>query len=197
MIKIGVFYIPDTTFQSEVVLLKSFFKDKAKKQKYLNHIVHSTIYVFETENKYLADVIENFVDLKKTNSKFSLEINDWIVFENDSFTKLNTLSLKINYSNKLEKLQTSVVRLLSKYSSKKEDLNLEEECLKSYKLYGFPFVGKHWTPHITIGSFDISSKEILALCDKKILFPKNMIMDNLGLYKIDQDNHTLIQKIKL
>jgi hypothetical protein len=197
MIKIGIFYIPNNKFQKEIILLKSFFNKIVEKQKYLDHMVHSSIYVCELEEKYLDIVIKRFVDLKKNNSNFSLEITNWIIFENDPLTNLNTLALKINYSDELKMLQTNIVSALSKYSLKNKNFNLEKNYLKSYKQYGFPFVGNQWIPHITIGSLDINRKEILAMCEKRISFPRRLTLDNLGIFKIDEDDHTLIQKFKL
>mgnify|MGYP001187202248 CR=1 FL=1 len=47
MTKLGVFYCLGNDLKSDVEELKLFFNSKCKISKYLNHLAHSTIYVFE------------------------------------------------------------------------------------------------------------------------------------------------------
>ena len=63
MIKLGIFYCPDHNLTTEVDYIKLFFKEKSKKNKYLNHLVHSTIYVFATDEINLDSLIETFGSL--------------------------------------------------------------------------------------------------------------------------------------
>lgn len=196
MIKIGIFYLPDNTLNDEIKVLKSFFAEKSKKNKYIDHIAHTTFYLFNTDVNKLKDIVVQFENLKNNISSFSVEIKDWVIFENDISTSLNTLCLQFNFTNDLMNLQRAVVEALFRNHISSENTRLEGEFLKSDKLYGFPFVGKHWLPHLTIGSLDIPSKDISRYCNGLFQFPRKVKINNLGLYKIDGDSHELINIIE-
>ena len=158
MIKLGVFYCVDGILKNNVESIKSFFKTKSKESKYLNHLVHSTLYVFEIESDKIKDVIEKFQSLQKVLSPVSSKINKWRVFENDILTNLNTLCLEIESSKDLFSLQMNIATSFLEFRLKKTNTDFEGLLKESYNKYGYPFVGEHWIPHITIGSLDIEKK---------------------------------------
>ena len=163
MIKLGVFYCIDGDLKKKVESIKSFFKTKSNESKYLNHIVHSTLYVFEIESEKINDVIEKFQSLQEVLSPVFSEINKWRVFENDVLTNLNTLCLDIELSNDLFNLQINVVNAFLGIHLKKPNTDFEGLLRESYNQYGYPFVGEHWIPHITIGSLDIEKKKLVVV----------------------------------
>lgn len=195
MLNIGVFYLPDDKLNHQIHQIKDFFINKKIKQKYLDHIAHTTIYTLTINESELDSLMSQFGSLKQSVSSFSSVINNWIVFENDSLTGLNTLCLKYDFTNDFENLQNSVVQSLYKFHIPLENLNLEGELLRSNMLYGFPFVGKHWVPHLTIGSLDMSKNNLIKLCNDKFNFPRPVVINNLGLYIIDGDKHELLNSI--
>ena len=68
--------------------------------------------------------------------------------------------------------------------------------LKSQKKYGYPFIGEHWIPHISVGSMNLPKKKLLELSYNHIN-SKNLIIDKIGLYEIIDDEHVLIETINL
>ena len=118
MIKLGVFYCLEDGFKNDVESFKSFFSSKCEISKYLNHLPHSTLYVFNIDSNNLSDVILEFKEMQKSLNQFSAKIVKWKVFENDILTKLNTLSLEIELSNELKFLQMKVAGSLSKFHIK-------------------------------------------------------------------------------
>jgi 2'-5' RNA ligase len=196
MIKLGVFYCVDGDLKKNVESIKSFFKTKSNESKYLNHLVHSTFYVFEIESKKINDVIEKFQSLQKFLSPVSSKINKWRVFENDILTNLNTLCLEIELSKDLFNLQMNIVNSLLEFHLKKTNTDFEGLLKESYNQYGYPFVGEHWIPHITIGSLDIEKKKITEFSEEMINFPRTIKINNLGLFKIESDSHSLIKRIE-
>jgi hypothetical protein len=70
----------------------------------------------------------------------------------------------------------------------------EGQYKESYDRYGFPFVGSHWVPHLTIASF---KKEGKKLIDEIKTTPINLDIKesggSLALFKILGDSHQLIQ----
>lgn len=196
MTKIGVLYECEETLNSNVLAIKQSFKKKNIKSYYLNHPVHISAYVFQTKNYSLKKIAKDFKLLKFKISPVLSKINNWKIFENDILTGLNTLCLEVELTNELLNLQDQIVSSLYKYSIKNNELELKAEFLKSYKKFGYPFVGKHWIPHITIGSFDLSLKEIELSKEKEFSFPKKIVFDNFSLFHIEGDTHTLLEKIK-
>ena len=196
MIKLGVFYCVDGILKNEVESIKSFFKTKSKGSKYLNHLAHSTLYVFEIQSEKIVDVIEKFQTLQKVLSPVSTQINKWRVFENDILTNLNTICLEIELSKDLFSLQMNIVNSLREFHLKKPNTDFEGLLKESYIQYGYPFVGEHWIPHITIGSLDIDKKKLTDYSYGMFNLPRRIKINNLGLFKIEGDSHSLIKKIE-
>ena len=196
MIKIGVFYLPDRNLNNDIKELKSFFGEKSKNSHFIDHIPHSTFYLFNSDESKIKNIITSFENIKKNISSFSVEIHDWIIFENDISTGMNTLCLKFNSTNDLIHLQRIIVEALFKNHISSNNIGLQGEFLKSDKLYGFPFVGQHWLPHITIGSLDIPSTDIIRYCNEIFEFPRKVKINNLNLFRVYGDSHELINTIE-
>lgn len=194
--KIGIFYIPQAKTISFIKKIKHFFKKKCSNSQYLDHIVHVSIYVIEINSNDLDSVLSEFRDLDKTFTSLISKIKGWKIFKNDIITKLNTLALELQISNDLEKLQISIAKKLVKYSLKDHSKQFNGTFKKSYKQWGYPFVGKHWIPHLTIGSLDISEKIIANYLEDSNYFKQPFIINNLHLYKIEKEKHTILEKIK-
>jgi hypothetical protein len=167
MIKLGVFYCLEDGFKNDVESIKSFFSSKCEISKYLNHLPHLSLYVFNINSNNLSDVILEFKEMQKSLDQFSAQIVKWKVFENDILTKLNTLSFEIELSNELKVLQMKVVDSLSNFHIKNNN-EYEGELKFSNDRYGYPFVGNHWIPHITIGSMDINTKNLFKFSERVI-----------------------------
>lgn len=196
MIKLGVFYCVDSVLNNNVESIKSFFNEKSRDSRYLNHLVHSTLYVFDIESEKINDVIEKFDSLQKVLSPVSSQITKWIVFERDILTGFNTLCLEIEITKGLKLLQLNVVESFYKFHSGKIQHSFDG-CLKfSNDKYGYPFVGDHWIPHITIGSLDIDKKKLTDFSEGMFNFPREIKINNLGLFKIEKDSHYLIKRIE-
>ena len=196
MIKLGVFYCPEYNLTREVESIKSFFKENSKINKYLNHLVHSTIYVFETEEINLDSLIEIFVSLRHDLTPVSTQINKWRIFEDDILTGLNTLCLEVELTKNLLLSQKTIVESLHKFISIRNWNNFKGDLKFSNEKYGYPFVGDHWIPHITIGSLDLKPDIILNDIKPLFYFPKKIKFNNLSMYIINGDSHTLIKTIQ-
>jgi 2'-5' RNA ligase len=196
MIKLGVFYCLDSVLKNNVESIKSFFSGKSRDSKYLNHLVHSTLYVFEIDPKKMNDVIEKFESLQKVLSPIPSQITKWRVFERDILTGLNTLCLEIENTKGLKLLQLNVVDSLYKFHSRKKNIGFNGDLKFSNDKYGYPFVGDHWIPHITIGSLDIDQNRLIDLSQGMFNFPRGIKINNLGLFQIEKDSHSLIKRIE-
>ena len=196
MIKLGIFYCPDRNLTTEVDYIKLFFKEKSKKNKYLDHLVHSTIYVFETDEINLDSIIETFGSLGNDLTPVSTQINKWRIFEDDVLTGLNTLCLEVELTKDLLFFQKKVVESFHKFISIRDWNNFKGELKISNEKYGYPFVGEHWIPHCTVGSLELNPDIILNDIKPLFNFPKKIQFNNLSMYIIDGDSHTLIKSIQ-
>ena len=195
MIKIGIFFNCDKDLEKNVIDMKSFFKKKSSSSLYLDHLPHMTIYVIDIEKEKFYNVVQDFNKLENYFNKFQADLKGWKIFENDFLTNLNTLCLEIDLTNDLEALQRKVVNTLYKYSVNINHSELKGNYLKSYQTYGYPFVGKHWIPHITVGSLSMNPEALINYSNNLFSYPNKVLINNLSLYTINGDDHKLIQKI--
>lgn len=196
MIKLGVFYCPEGELKNSIETIKSYFTSRSQTNKYLDHLVHTTIYVFDTDLIELNEIIREFETFQDKHHSQSIQIIKWRVFENDILTGLNTLCLEIELTNDLRLFQENIVNTLKKFHSYELNNTFKGEFKISYDKFGFPFVGEHWIPHLTIGSMDIESKKILEYTDGLFEFPQKIVINNLCLFKIEGDSHSLLKKIE-
>ena len=196
MIKLGVFYSPENDLRNNIEFIKTYFGSKSKINKYLDHLVHSSLYVFNTELIEINEIIKEFENLQITLIPITSKITKWIVFGDDILTGLNTLCLEVELTNELKNLQYNIVNTLFKFHSNEFQNSFEGDLKISNDKYGYPFVGEHWIPHFTIGSMEIETKKILEHSDGLFQFPKDIVINNLSLYKIEGDSHSLIKKIR-
>tara|TARA_B100000767_G_scaffold275531_1_gene313074 strand:- start:39612 stop:40205 length:594 start_codon:yes stop_codon:yes gene_type:complete len=196
MVKLGVFYCCDKELESEVKAMKSFFKSRCTKHSYIDHPVHTSLYVFYVESSHFETVVSKFLGLKKSLSFTSSFIKGWKIFENDIMTGLNTLCFEFDLTNQIKLIQMEVVNSLHKYHKPFDTNSYGGELLVSQKNYGYPFIGDHWIPHITVGSLDLKPEIIKNLYHNKFKFPRQIKINNLNLYRIDGDHHELIEKIE-
>lgn len=193
MIRLGVFLEVEPDLKDRVKKIKAFFLTKKKKHKYLDHPPHLTFYVFNARKEDLNEICKTLDVISKKINPFKISIKKWRVFENDVLTLLNTLCLDVEKSNDLMELQLAIGESL---------INLHYENNQNYngllessnKRYGYPFIGSHWIPHITIGSIEMHVDKILENSNDLFIFPRELIVDNLSLYKIEGDKHDLLYK---
>jgi hypothetical protein len=69
----------------------------------------------------------------------------------------------------------------------------EGKYKESYERYGFPFVGSHWIPHLTIASVKNEGKKLFdEIKTTTIKLNQKESSGNLALFKIIGDSHQLI-----
>lgn len=188
--KYGLFWIPNEELNYYVESLKNRLRKVEPDAYYLNHPVHSTFFLF---NAYEEDQLEIISSIKNKRIKFL--VDNWKIFENDSLTHANTLTIGLVSTLDVIDFQRNLVESLLNFVRKPIPYtNLWEGKYKeSYESYGFPFVGSHWIPHITIASV---KKEGMNLIDelKKTKINLNHIESDghLALVKISGDSHQII-----
>ena len=196
--KIGVFWIPPDDVITKINYLKSLMINSDIKHKYTSHPVHSSIYVFESN--YPINQIMDDIKLKLFNYKsFKIKFDNWNIFKSDILANnYDTLYYKLHKSIELYNLQFFIANNLKKYSfSNKIDFKyFNHSMIKSYNEYGYPFIGEHWIPHVSVGS----CKDVENLYYENynsIKFKESYNFNNIALYEIKNDNHFLLKIINL
>ena len=117
-----------------------------------------------------------------------------------------SLALKFDPESikKIISLQGKIVKKINKFRKKNihpryENNTLSKPFIQNLKKYGYPFIGKLFTPHISLGSFNNMEmiKKIKELCSPQI-FSGPSKLTNLSLYKLHiGDKPELIRDFEL
>ena len=197
MSKYGIFLMCNDEITKKINDFKKHFLSLNVNNNYLNHPVHISLYVFESNSIDEDKLIESFQGIEKTINNINLELTDWILFENDILTGLNTICIRIKKVESIEFIQDQVIQSFKSFAIKAKNNKLENEYAKSQEKYGYPFVGKHWIPHITIGSVDLTKSKIEEEIKKLENVNLTTKADSLHFYEIKNEKHKLIKKMKL
>jgi broad specificity phosphatase PhoE len=190
IIKYGLFWIPNESLNQYVESLKNRFRKVEPDAIFLNHPVHSTIFLFNALEQDDSKIISRI-----KNVKINFLVDSWKIFYNDLVTGGNTLSvglipntLAFQFQHDLSESLLDFIKTPIFYNN-----GWKGKYKESYDRYGFPFVGSHWIPHLTIASV---KKEGKKLIDEIKTTPINLNLKesggSLALFKILGDNHQLI-----
>lgn len=194
--KIAVLIKLDKKTNKKINNLKFFFKREQKKCLYINDFPHITL--------LSARIKLNLNQLRQTsfNIKYKpikVNILKPQVFHDDQLTGGKTFIFNVKKNKKLLDLQLSVSNFFKKYLSKIKTNNTflsKSKEYKSLKTYGFPYVGKHWIPHVTICS--VLDKNINEKVYKKFATSKiNSVffIDNCFLCIVKKNSLKVVKKI--
>ena len=189
--KYGFFWIPNEELNQYVEAWKNRFRKIEPDAFFLNHPVHSTIFLFNAHEQDQSQIISRI-----KNVKIDFLVDSWKIFYNDLVTGGDTLSVGLIPNSLAFQFQKDLSESLLDFIKTPLFYNntWEGQYKESYDRYGFPFVGSHWVPHLTIASF---KKEGKKLIDEIKTTPTNLNIKesggSLALFKILGDSHQLIQ----
>ena len=190
IVKYGIFWIPNDELKQYVEFLKEKFRKIEPDAIYLDHPVHATFFLFHAFDYEQSEIIST---IKNININFSLDSNR--VFENDIVTKGDTLVIGLKLTSLIIDFQKNLADSLLNYVRKPllYHNTWEGKFKESFDKYGFPFVGSHWIPHLSIASVKGGGKKII---NEFKSFTNNLNHKvnegHLALYKITGDKHQLI-----
>lgn len=188
--KYGVFWIPCDELKQYVESMKDRFRKVEPDAIYLNHPVHSTIFLF---NAFEQDQLKIISSIKT--KKINFLVDSWKIFQNDVVTQGHTLSIGLVPNPLVFDFQKDLAESLLYIIKKSVFYNniWEGQYKESYDRYGFPFVGSHWIPHLTIASVKKEGKKLLDEIKKTNIFlNQRNCVGNLALYKITGEKHQLV-----
>ena len=189
--KFGFFWIPNEELNQYIEFWKNRFREVEPDAFFLNHPVHSTIFIFNAYEQDQSEIISRI-----NNVKINFIVDSWKIFYNDLVTGGDTLSVGLIPNSSAFQFQKDLSESLLDFIKTPIFYNniWEGKYKESYDRYGFPFVGSHWIPHLTIASV---KKEGKKLIDEIKTTPINLNLKksggSLALFKILGDSHQLIQ----
>lgn len=169
--------------------LKKSVKSKISGKKlFFNHKPHITIFTFYSNCKK-EQLIDIFIKKKPQLNKNSIKIKTINFFVKDIQTGLDTLHFEIEKSYLLE-YQKSFYSIFKNCISHNlsifnKNFTHFQTLRENIKLYGFPFYGETWIPHVTIGSYLMNEHSSIP---KNIEIKKNIFLSKFSFHEIDE-NH--------
>lgn len=187
LVKYGYFWVPGNEFQELVLSWKKKAELVEPDATYLNHPVHATLFLFYGE-KQKEDEYVSHIEKKAPIFKSA----EWLVFENDAVTGGDTLTIGLEKTLDWEILQLDLAEGLKPYILKLVEYPNEWSgpFKISHQNYGFPFVGKHWMPHVSIASF--KNKSFIQEAIDTPIKINEINCGELALFRIEGETHTRI-----
>jgi len=187
LIKYGYFWVPGNEFNEFVLEWKAKAELIEPDAMYLHHPVHATLFLFygekQKESKYTSLISNTSPDFPSA---------QWVVFENDAVTGGDTLTIGLEKTGAWEFLQLNLAESMKPFIVKPIEYpnSWEGPFNVSYQNYGFPFVGKHWLPHVSIASF--KNKSFIQEAIDTPIKINEINCGELALYRIEGETHTRI-----
>ena len=186
-IKYGYFWVPGNELEDFVLSWKAKAGLIEPNAIYLHHPVHSTLFLFygerEKESEYLSKILD--VPPKFTSVQ-------WLVFENDAVTNGDTLTIGLGRSVAWESFQLKLAESMKPFIVKPIEYpnSWDGPFKKSYQDFGFPFVGNHWMPHVSIAS--LKNKSFIQEAIRAPIEINEINCGELALYRIEGETHTRV-----
>ena len=195
---IGIFIEPNKDLKKYIDKWKKKIDKKFIRTKLTSHPAHSTIYYANLKKD--KDVLKTLETILKTVNSFEISVNKTLIFYDDALTGGDTMCLLVNKNNKLFQIQKKIAENLKSFIKKNSNSNRKftnKTLSTSVKKYGYPFVGKHWLPHFTIGSIKDkrNSSELKQFVEERVKFTNNI--NYISAWKINGNKHILIKRFKL
>jgi broad specificity phosphatase PhoE len=188
--KYGIFWIPNEELNQYVESWKNKFRKIEPDAFFLNHPVHSTIFLFNAHEQDQSQIISRI-----KNVKIDFLVDSWKIFYNDLVTGGDTLSVGLIPNSLAFKFQQDLSESILDFIKTPLFYNIiwEGKYKESYDRFGFPFVGSHWIPHLTIASVKKEGKKLIdEITTTTINLNQQESGGSLALFKILGDNHQLI-----
>lgn len=186
-IKYGYFWVPGKEFEEFVLSWKAKAELIEPDAIYLHHPVHATLFLFYGERKKESDYLSH---ISSVPPKFTAV--RWLVFENDTVTGGDTLTIGLGKTLAWESFQLNLAESMKPFIEQAIEYpnSWDGSFEKSYQDYGFPFVGKHWMPHVSIAS--LKNKSFIHEVIHTPIKINEINCGELALYRIEGETHTRI-----
>jgi 2'-5' RNA ligase len=204
MSKIGFFIIPGKRNANKIYKYKKKIRDNFGEQIYLNHLPHVTLGVINVKDKLFKDFDLNISKFQNKLINKRIEFYKSYIFKKDLLARNgDTLVYKIKKYKWLEELQIEIFNQLKEYKINCKKKKFKEKWMNSnFAIYGYPFVGNSWIPHITISSIleNKQNKKKIQIFEENFLREKvsfDQKVNNITFFQINKNSHKLIKRYKI
>ncbi len=203
VIKVGCFIEPEENLLDHIMhekeLIPKYFEGPYM---YLSHPPHLTLFTLHVSRNQIRDLIFAARKEVKVHSNFFIETKNIYIFYNDVLTGGHTVTREVRKSQQLEALQMRLIEAARPFRDTCAELRsgITEETLKTnFEVYGFPFVGEIWVPHITISSIGATKNNVNALNihTTKLKYNYSQNVSKVSYWLIKGDNHKKLTEIEL
>ena len=195
----GVFITPRGKLYHNIIGWKNKIKATLPDQHYCSHPPHCTILHSEMINE--SEIIESLKKLISNLRKFKLYTDKTSVFWNDFATnRSHTLVWTFQESTEIREIQIKIANELGPFIKARSiptHLNKSKVLLDSFTKFGYPFVGKHWTPHMTVASLSTQKDHYLITEFLSQKVSLDLEINSLELWQIDKEKHSKIYEFSL
>jgi 2'-5' RNA ligase len=196
---LAVFIEPEGELRTNILRWKEMVETKYPNQSYCLHPPHSTLIHVNVKQEEMA--IEAVGGVLKEIPAFKNRITETDVFWSDSATGgAHTIYWKIKSNQTLFDLQRKVAESLQPFISSNPQPTFVNNALvlkNSFNRYGFPFIGNHWIPHLTIASLKTSPNDPLIEEFLKQTCEFEMVVSEVSCWRVEIDQHSCLEKYKL
>jgi 2'-5' RNA ligase len=196
---IAIFIEPQGELKTNLLMWKAKVEENLPGQFYCSHPPHSTLIHVNVKHEAMAIEI-----IGKSLQYFSAFINKVIetgIFWEDSATGGgHTLFWKIHPNQLLFDLQTQVAEALSPLlanNTAPEFVKNDPVLKESFDRYGYPFIGVHWIPHMTIASLQAPRNHPLIEEFQNLAGNYEMAVTEVSCWQVKTDQHICLKNYKL
>jgi 2'-5' RNA ligase len=195
----GVFIEPSGELKASILRWKERVNQELPDQPYCSHLPHCTlIHTSILQNSIAQQEIRKEAKFVPT---FSITLKEKQIFWNDESTGGgHTLVWKICQTNDLHNLQLLLAKILKPLVVEHkipEYVKNNPDFTHSFKLYGFPFIGSHWIPHMTIASIHTDRDHPLLDEFLREVGVMTIKVNQISCWNIEKEKHTLLERISL
>lgn len=194
----AVFIEPKGELRKEILDWKKKISNFLPDQPYCSHPPHCTLLNTKVRNEDKA--LSKMDEIVPYITPFKLKIKEVGIFWEDFATGGHTLFLRISTNKKLHNLQLKIAKTfidLIDSTNVPQFVKNNTILRTSFKNYGFPFVGEHWLPHLTLASLRIEKSHSL-ISEFQSWEPKYTLnVNELSCWHVSDEKHTLLRKYKL
>ena len=194
---LAVFLEPNGELHEVILRWKTKVSKILPEQPYCSHPAHCTL--FHSEVKFEEKALVHLKNILAKTEPFELKVQGTEIFWEDLSTGGHTLYLRIMSDQKLNDLQFNIAKSLKGFIQKTiipDFLNNNTVLIKSFENYGFPFIGDHWIPHLSIASLRTEKSHSL-ITEFQSWQPKFILKVNeLSFWRVNGNDHLLIERFK-
>jgi 2'-5' RNA ligase len=168
-------------------------------QPYCSHPPHCTLIHANVTQE--AQAVEGIHEALGSFSAFRIEVAETGVFWEDGATGGgHTLFWRIKPTPALYKLQARVAEALRSLLAENKVAKFVKTnpvLRESFERYGFPFIGSHWIPHLTIASLQTARDHPLIEAFLKQTSTFEMDVTEVSCWRVESEQHTCLNVFKL